>query len=970
MSDMEKENCGSGCGCGPTSNKYWQDVENKQLPQEQLNNEFADGEFDSFSIQKNRRSFLKLMGFSLGALPLTGCKIPVRSAVPYLKKSDVVLPGVANWYASTFEGTPVLVKTREGRPIKIEGNTLSTFTQGGVGSIGQASLIPLYDSNRYRGASIGGSDVSWAELDKQLAAVLREAKGSKYLVTKTLRSPSEVKLINEFSRKLGVKHIAYEAVSESAKAMANKKTHGAYANAQLDFTRADLIVSFEADFLGADKNSTQYTRDYTSRRDLEKTSKLNRLVQIESTMTLTGSNADSRFTKSATEQSVILLAVLNALTGEGKAASAENAEIAKVLVKELKGAAGKSLVLAGSNDVNTQIIVNKINDVLGNYGKTIKIYSTPHEVVANDADFVSMVEEMNAGKVGAALFVGVNPAYDYFAADRFTAGLEKVEVSVSFALAQDETSKLCKYIAPNNHTYESWSDNLIGNNEVSFTQPTIQALFGSRMYTETLLALMGSKDSFYDYMKKNWKASLHPKQNKIAVFNNFWNKSLHDGVVTLNGLSKEVRSSVGSVKKYANSLASQSNGVGLGVKVYQKVNIMDGRYANNPFLQENPDPITKATWDNYIMISPMLAEAQKLATGDVVEIRNENHAVEAPVLVQPGQDINSVSIAAGYGRKVAGKVAKGVGVNAFGFVSFNNGAFSYDSQTIAITKTDKTKAIALTQTHHSMEGRDIVRETTFEQWKSNPSSGNKKAKIVNIYPGHDYSKGHQWAMAIDLNKCTGCSSCIVSCNLENNIPVVGRQEVHRRREMHWMRIDRYYAGDENNPEVVHQPMTCQHCENAPCENVCPVMAIAHSSDGLNQQVYNRCVGTRYCANNCPYKVRRFNWFTYAHDDKYENMALNPDISVRTRGIMEKCTMCIQRIQEGKLEAKKVGEGLKDGAIKTACQQSCPADAIVFGDKNDPNSKIAKYLENERNYTVLEELNVQPRVSYLTKVRNK
>jgi Fe-S-cluster-containing dehydrogenase component len=389
------------------------------------------------------------------------------------------------------------------------------------------------------------------------------------------------------------------------------------------------------------------------------------------------------------------------------------------------------------------------------------------------------------------------------------------------------------------------------------------------------------------------------------------------------------------------------------------------------FFKKTPDPITKATWDNYIMISPLLAEAQKLTTGDVVEIRNENYAVEAPVLVQPGQDINSVSIAAGYGRRVAGKVAKGVGVNAYGFTSFADGATSYSRQTIAITKTTKRRELALTQTHHSMEGRDIVRETTYKEYKQNPKSGNeKKAKLVNIYPPHDYSKGHQWAMAIDLSKCTGCSSCITSCNLENNVPVVGRQEVYRRREMHWLRIDRYYAGDENQPEVVHQPMLCQHCENAPCENVCPVMAIAHSSDGLNQQVYNRCVGTRYCANNCPYKVRRFNWFTYAHDDKYENMALNPDISVRTRGVMEKCSMCIQRIQEGKLDKKKKGQKLKDGDIKTACQQSCPADAVVFGDMNDPKSKISMMLDHDRNYTVLEELNVRPRVSYLTKIRNK
>jgi Fe-S-cluster-containing dehydrogenase component len=952
------------------NNKYWQDVENKVLPAEVLKQEFAADEFDSFSVQKSRRSFLKIMGFSVTALPLAGCKIPVRKAVPYLKKNEVVLPGVANWYASTFEGTPVLVKTREGRPIKIEGNELSKYSKGGAGTIAQGSVISLYDSHRYRSPSFGGDKVEWSLFDEAMISELSSVEGEKYIVTKSLSSPSEIKLISEFSRKFGFKHISYDAISFYAKAKASEITHGAFNKPKYDFSRADLVVSFESDFLGTSYDAVANTKGFTSRRGYD-SKNMNRLIALESTMTLTGSNADERYTKPESEQREILLAILNKLSGEGKTASSENQELADKITRELKENVGKSLVISDTNDIDLQVVINKINDVLSNYTKTVSVYSTSYKTQANDSDFEEFVAEMNAGKVGAAFFIGVNPAYTYYSAKAFKEGINKVGMSVSFALAEDETSKLCKHIAPSNHTYESWSDDLIGSDELSFTQPVVQALFGSRMYTETLLSLMGSKDTFYDYMKKNWESSFFSKQTKYATFSNFWNKALHDGVMTLDGLSRESRRSVGSIKKYANNLANKSIEVGLSVKVYQKSTIGDGTWANNPFLQETPDPITKATWDNYIMISPLLAEAQKLTTGDVVEIRNENYAVEAPVLVQPGQDINSVSIAAGYGRRVAGKVAKGVGVNAYGFTSFADGATSYSRQTIAITKTTKRRELALTQTHHSMEGRDIVRETTYKEYKQNPKSGNeKKAKLVNIYPPHDYSKGHQWAMAIDLSKCTGCSSCITSCNLENNVPVVGRQEVYRRREMHWLRIDRYYAGDENQPEVVHQPMLCQHCENAPCENVCPVMAIAHSSDGLNQQVYNRCVGTRYCANNCPYKVRRFNWFTYAHDDKYENMALNPDISVRTRGVMEKCSMCIQRIQEGKLDKKKKGQKLKDGDIKTACQQSCPADAVVFGDMNDPKSKISMMLDHDRNYTVLEELNVRPRVSYLTKIRNK
>ena len=406
------------------------------------------------------------------------------------------------------------------------------------------------------------------------------------------------------------------------------------------------------------------------------------------------------------------------------------------------------------------------------------------------------------------------------------------------------------------------------------------------------------------------------------------------------------------------------------IKRETKRSMMDGAMANNPWLQEMPDPVTKATWDNYLMISPKYAAEKGITTGTVMQVKSGKYSVKVPAMVQPGTADKTVALAIGYGRKVAGKVAKGVGVNAYPFTVYKDGTYQSHGMSISIFKTDETRKIAQTQTHHSMEGRDIVRETTYDKYRVNPKSGNEtKAKLVHIYPEHDKS-GHQWAMAIDLNKCTGCSSCIVSCNAENNIPVVGKLEVGRRREMHWMRLDRYYAGDDNQPEVVHMPMLCQHCDNAPCENVCPVLATVQSSDGLNQQVYNRCVGTRYCANNCPYKVRRFNWFNYKHDDEVENMVLNPDVTVRTRGVMEKCTMCVQRIQHGKLEAKKQRKPLEDGAIKTACQQSCPSDAIIFGDKNDKNSKISEFLGDERNYVVLEELNVQPRVSYMTKVRNR
>jgi Fe-S-cluster-containing dehydrogenase component len=392
---------------------------------------------------------------------------------------------------------------------------------------------------------------------------------------------------------------------------------------------------------------------------------------------------------------------------------------------------------------------------------------------------------------------------------------------------------------------------------------------------------------------------------------------------------------------------------------------------NNPWLHELPDPVTKATWDNYFMICSKLADEKSIKSGDVIEVKTEMGAIKLPAIVQPGTDVNTIGVAVGYGRKIAGKVARGLGANAFHLAKLVEGTHTYhDTKIISISKTGAHRGLAQTQTHHSMEGRDIVRETTFEQYNKDNSAGNKpEMKLAQIYPGH-VQGGHQWAMAIDMNSCTGCSSCIVSCNSENNVPVVGRAEVKNRREMHWLRIDRYYAGDEHEPETVHMPMMCQHCENAPCENVCPVLATVHSSDGLNQQIYNRCVGTRYCANNCPYKVRRFNWFNYDHSDEYERLALNPDVSIRSRGVMEKCSFCVQRIQEGKLNAKRERRALKDGDIRTACQEGCPSDAIVFGDMKDENSEIAKMIEHNRRYVVLEELNVKSRVSYMVKVRNK
>lgn len=962
-----KDSCGTNCGCAEEKTpKYWQDIEYKNVSPAEMQ-EFSDGEFDSFSVKKTRRNFLKIMGYSVSALPLTGCiKIPVRKALPYLNKQDTIIPGIANYYASTFGDVPVLVKTREGRPIKIEGNEKSMTAMGGTSAQAQASVLSLYDSQRFNGPAIEGKSVEWDEFDASLSQLMQEVSGEKVLVTPSLNSPSKIKLINELKQKLGFTHIAYDAYSRSGLAKANQITHGVYTQAEYDFEAANVVISLGADFLGTFGNSVANAKAFSARRNVSHPKGMNKHIHIEDHMSLTGSNADHRFTRSVADQRDILLGMLAAFGKYEHSAKAENQSVIKIIMSELGRHRGASLLLSGSNDPNVQVLVNALNAAFDNYGKTIFVGNKTYDVTANDEDMVSLVKRMSAGKVGAVFFADVNPVHTYPQSDILVKALEKVRLKVSFALSADETSNNCSFIAPTNHNYESWGDTMVSSTELSLTQPVIQPLFGTRMWTETLMKLAGIEGSYYEYVKSTWAG-------KFA-----WNQTLHDGVAQIYKSRPSSNAFNVNVKNYANKIKNSKDGSGMHIVTYQKYAIGSGEMANNPWLQELPDPITKATWDNYAMVSPSFAKDNKIKSGDVVEVSNGTYKVKLPAVVQPGVAANTVAIAVGYGRKVAGKVAKNLGVNAYPFVQIgetfqNAGSFGQ------VKRTGEFSQLARTQTYQYLgdrsrgdSERDLVRETTYDEYLKNPMAGNeKKFKLANveIYPKHKQD-GHQWAMAINLTSCTGCSTCIISCNAENNVPVVGKTEITRKRDMHWLRLDRYYRGDDNEPEVVHQPMLCQHCENAPCENVCPVLATVHSSDGLNQQIYNRCVGTRYCANNCPYKVRRFNWFNYDHSDDIERMVLNPDVSIRSRGVMEKCSMCIQRIQEGKLKAKRERRPLKDGDIKTACQTACPSGGIVFGDMNDPKSEISKYLADERKFVVLEELNVQPRVNYLTKVRNK
>ncbi|MCF6241738.1 MAG: TAT-variant-translocated molybdopterin oxidoreductase [Bacteroidales bacterium] len=937
-----------------------------------------------------RRDFLKLLGFGVGyATIAASCETPVNKAIPYLIKPDEVTVGIANYYASTFfdghDYCSVLIKTREGRPIKIEGNELSSITKGETTARVQASVLNLYDSARYKNPKNGNTDISWDEADKAILTELNkiaEQGGKIVIFTSTVISPSTKKIFEDFKEKYPTTEVVYyDAVSYSAMLDANLKAFGKRVLPDYHFDKADLIVSFGADFLGNWISPIEFTKQYSSKRKPEKGStKMSKHVQFESTMTLTGSNADYRIPIKPSDEVALLIELYNKLAAK---AGAEKLNGGKAIVNidtlasELWENKGKSLVVCGTNDVNNQYIVNAINNLLENYGNTIDINTPLLLKQGNDAEAKAIVEEMNAGKISAIFFNNSNPVYDYPEKEKFVEGLKKVALSVSFASSKDETSQLCTYICPDNNYLESWNDAEPKLGHYSLAQPTIHQLFDTRQMQDSLLKWLGKEAQYYDYIQQYWEKEIFPKQNGFIDFTAFWNQSLHDGVFETKTVSETATFNNSELTDAANK--ANKEGEGIELLVYESIGIGNGTNANNPWLQELPDPVSKVCWDNYLAVSYNYAKSKGLELGDIVKV---NDKFEIPVLIQPGQADETVAIAMGYGRTNAGLAADGVGQNAFTLLDNSGDYKNYVISGVKIEKTGKNHKLALTQEYHTMQGRDIVHETSLDEYTKNPTAGNEahvkheENKPITLYPGRTY-EGHHWGLALDLNACTGCSACVIACQAENNVPVIGRDEVINRRIMHWMRIDRYYSEQAENPEVFYMPVMCQHCDNAPCENVCPVAATPHSDEGLNQMAYNRCIGTRYCMNNCPYRVRRFNWYQYTNNQKYSftedldlsRMVLNPDVLVRTRGVVEKCTMCVQRIQEGKLNAKKENRPLRDGEIKPACLQACAADAIIFGDLNDKESKIAKAYENERNYHLLEELHTLPSVGYLTKVRN-
>jgi len=963
----------------------------------------------------SRRDFLKYVGFSTAAATLASCEGPVRKAIPYVVKPEDITPGVANYYATTmfngFDFANVLVKTREGRPILVQPNKEAG---GDTNARVQASVLSLYDSKRLQGPKAKGADITWADVDKEIVSKLKTVFTSEkevVLLTGTCASPSTHKLMMQFKEKLGaVRHVVYDAVSESAALDAYKALNGKRTLPNYKFDEAKTIVSFAADFIG-DWQGGGYERSYMNGRKPE-TGEMSYHVQIEANMSLTGANADKRIALKPSSQVFALLNLYNAVTGENLKSQATtiDAEI-KQLAANLKKAGSKAVVVTGIQDKNAQLIALAINDYL--HSTIVDKVNTKNIRQGDDAAVASLIADMKAGKVGALLTYNSNPVYTLPNAVAFTEALSKVGLTVGFSSQEDETTKVMQYALATPHYLESWGDVMHKVGHYSLIQPTIKPLFNTRQFQDTILSWMDSTQSFYDFIKTNFEGD--------------WNQTLHDGFAEIAQkqeeeaeITPEEVEAVVDMNAVAAAL-SKTTASDLELALYTKISMGDGQMANNPWLQELPDPITRTTWDNYVTMSPADALTKGITNttadngaldGDVIDLTvGEVTIKNVPVYIQPGQADGSLGLALGYGRTEGVKEEMKQGVNAFvAYKDFNN-----IQAAVSVSAPKGTHGFACVQLHHTLAGRhDILKEVSLHEFKNGDShEWNHKHKYsldhqdvapekVDLWTSFDDSTGHKFNLSIDLTACTGCSACVIACHAENNVPVVGKKEVRKSRDMHWLRIDRYYSSDvpsfeaakeqglsrpemyhgvervAANPQVSFQPVMCQHCDHAPCETVCPVQATSHGKQGQNHMAYNRCIGTRYCANNCPYRVRRFNWFRYNQNeefdfnmnDEYGRMALNPDVVVRSRGVMEKCSLCIQMTQATILEAKKDGRKIKDGEFQTACTIACGTGAMVFGDVNDKDSKIAHLKEDKRAYHLLDFVGTKPNVMYQVKVRNE
>lgn len=973
-----------------TGKEYWRSLD--QLADTPEFRELVEREFPESASEMNnplsRRRFLSLMGASIAFAGLASCRKPVEKILPYVKAPETIVPGIPQYYATTMPlGTSaygLIVESHEGRPTKIEGNEKHPSSLGKSNAWIQASVLGLFDPDRSQSVLHDGQESDWnsfvADWREKQAALLESRGKGLAVLSESFRSPSAARLADQFMKTFPeASWYTYEPVSDSNIYEGLELVSGKAYQPVYHYDKAAVVLAIDSDFLLTESENISASLGFSSGRKVtDASSPMNRLYVVENNFSVTGGMADHRLRLQARLIPVFTIALAQEMQRQGMDLELPIDQVAcnatlfskkwiTETVKDLLANRGKCLIVAGRKQpAQVHALVYAMNKALGNVGTGVTYRDLQDTRLPSVKQMVQLAADMNSGKVKSLIILGGNPVFNAPADLNFKNALKGVGYTVHLSSYVDETSRRVNWHLPASHFLESWADARSADGTASVVQPLIAPLFDSRNMLEVVqLLISGVETSAYELVRETWQKIL-PAKN----YERDWRRVLHDGLLENSDLP-QVQPRLGrvdmSVFKGQIDPASLQN---MEIVFQPSPALFDGRFANNGWLQEMPDPVTKLTWDNAVLISPNTAAELGLANSDLVTLDFAGRNLVMPVWIQPGHADYSVSLNLGYGHKGLGRIANGSGFNTFALrvsqaMDFGAG--------LRITATGKTFKLASTQDHGSMEGRPLVREADLSEYREHPEFAKEMVEhppLQSLWDERPYDKGYQWGMTIDLNSCTGCNACVIACQSENNVPIVGKEQVLNGREMHWIRLDRYYAGELSDPELVYQPVACQHCENAPCEQVCPVAATVHDKEGLNVMAYNRCIGTRYCSNNCPYKVRRFNFFNYTKDyPEIIKMVQNPDVTVRSRGVMEKCTFCTQRINYSKIQARNEGREVADGEIQTACQQSCPADAIVFGNINDPNSAVSKMKKLNRDYTMLGELNLKTRTTYLAKLRN-
>ena len=969
---------------------YWRSlaqIEDRPEFRDALEREFPEGASE-LPEGISRRDMMMLVGASLSLAGLAGCRRPVEEIVPYVAPPEQIVPGVPRYYATTMpfgrSAYGLIVESHEGRPTKIEGNPAHPSTLGASSVRVQASMLGLYDPDRSQSIRQKGTRKSWndfvtawGELSKGHTA----DGGARLAVLSTsFSSPTLARLVSELRTRFPkLQWATYDAVSDENRLAGLRQATGRDVDLMLRFDRAAVVLCLDADPLLTDPETIRHARGFADgRRAGASGGVMSRLYAVEGVYSLTGAMADHRL-RLESRQIAAFLAALAACLGAPGAASQARADVPGVdqrwmdaVASDLLANRGKGLIVAGERQpAGVHAAVCALNAHLGNTGKTVSYYETKDAALPNVSSLTSLVAAMKGGAVETLVVLGGNPVFDAPADLDFTSAMAKVSHTIALGHTVDETSSRAEWHIPRAHYLESWGDARAVGGTLSVVQPLILPLFGGRTSLEVLELMVADKDRpGYDIVRDTWKRILGE-----AEFDKKWNRVLHDGLLAGSELPEVVVDVKGQA--FAELARTTGSASGLEIVFLPSPSVHDGQFANNGWLQELPDPLTKLVWDNPALVSPKTAETLGLVNEDVVRVDYAGRSLELPVWILPGMADGVLAVTLGYGRQRAGRIGSAVGFDTFKIRASN--APGFDSG-VKLTKLGRKYPLSATQDHGSMEGRPLVRESTVAELRSPKKEEGRPGALgvfeeepphFSLWKEHTYDQGHQWGMTIDLNACIGCNACMVACQSENNVPIVGKIQVAKHREMHWLRVDRYFSGEpSNSPEVVFQPVPCMQCEDAPCEQVCPVAATVHDKEGLNVMVYNRCIGTRYCSNNCPYKVRHFNFFNFTKDTPdIVKLAMNPDVTVRARGVMEKCSYCVQRINRAKIDTKLAGREIRDGDVKTACQQACPASAIEFGDLRDRSSRVANAKADRRNYALLEELNTRPRTTYLAKVRN-